>query len=761
MRASKTDILGLPRSIVAIAAAWLGAYTAVAGLRIGGDGFALAIDDLGIVATGSLSAALCFRAFRRQSGDARRVWACMALGIGSWVVGDGIWTFAELARGSQPAFPSAPDVFYLAGTGFTIAAVWQFPSGPRDRDARVRMGLDALILIGSGFTVAWVIYLRDVQAAGSGSAAEQAVALAYPIMDVISLAIMLFAFTRTPRAARGSIGLLMAGIGIQALSDSAYAYTETLTSYSFGVIDAGWLAAYLLIALAALRPIPERGASTTLSPARTLVPYAAAGVSIGVRIASEAAGYHDMTLLYAGIGVILLVLLRLMVTLTDDLRHNRSLEAELAHRALHDPATGLPNRIFFKEHLAHLLDDPQSSVAVAVITSDLRDVIARHGPAGGDAVSVEAARRIRSLTDTERSVASLGGDGFGILINTPMGAADAMQTADAYARALREPFVLDGHEMHCRVKIGLALSDDIDDPDTMLRNATVAAHGAPGGGPAAVFDADAHRATLERNDLAHDLREAMRLEQLRVSYQPIVTLDGSTIVGAEALLRWTHPRLGDIPPSVFIPLAESDQSIVELGEWVLEQAVAQAARWRALGLELRCNINVSPLQFADRSFLSFLEDVLGRYDVDPASIVLEITESFAMRQDGDMIGRMHEVTKRGLRIAIDDFGTGYSSLAYLKDLPVDTLKIDQAFVSEIASGPADAAIARAIVRLASILHLRTIAEGVETVEQARMLDEMGCQAAQGFLYSPAVPAEQLEQLVARKRPRLARVEHAG
>jgi diguanylate cyclase (GGDEF)-like protein len=426
-------------------------------------------------------------------------------------------------------------------------------------------------------------------------------------------------------------------------------------------------------------------------------------------------------------------------------------------QALHDPLTRLPNRALFRDRVEHALARARwRSQKVAVCFLDLdrfKPINDTWGHHVGDQVLIDIATRLRRAVRDSDTVARLGGDEFAILLEDLDEQADVMRMARRIQDAMREPIQVRGRPIPLRASVGIAVSDDgASDVDELIRDADVAMYSAKkrGGGRSLIFEPSMRAGLAERLELEMELRRALSQEQLEVHYQPTVNLASGEIVGAEALLRWTHRTRGPISPATFIPLAEECGLIVQIGRWVLEQGCLQARRWHEAFPNrppLALSINVSPIQLSRDEFVQDVARILRETGVEPSSITLEITES-ALMEDTDASTRaLGQLKALGVHLAIDDFGTGYSSLNYLQRMPIDILKIDRSFVDRVDRGGDDLAFARAIVELARTLSLRTVAEGIELESQAECLDQLGCDLGQGFLYAKAVPADELTELL--------------
>ena len=445
-----------------------------------------------------------------------------------------------------------------------------------------------------------------------------------------------------------------------------------------------------------------------------------------------------------------------LVLNSRDVSERKLLERQLAHQAFHDPLTGLANRALLMDRIEHALALARPVAAgVAVVVCDVdgfKGVNDSLGHAAGDELLVAAAHRLRTCAREHDTVARLGGDDFALLLEG-LGAWDAAElTAHHIVAAFAEPFVLEGREVVVSVSVGTALGAGATTPAQVLRDADLAMYGAKarGGGRAVAFEPGMHAAALERLELEADLRRAIAGGDLQLHYQPLVRVHDGTVDGVEALVRWNHPVRGPIPPAVFVPLAEETGLVLDLGRWVLETALAQLAGWRADGTaasDLTMSVNVSPLQLADYRLVGDVTDALHRHGLDPSLVVLEITESAVVADPTAAVAQLEALRRLGVRLALDDFGTGWSSLSALRSFPLDSLKVDRAFVEGITDQPAALALVRGILTLSGALCLETVAEGVETAEQFDALRVMRCGLAQGYHLARPAPADEIAPLL--------------
>ena len=434
----------------------------------------------------------------------------------------------------------------------------------------------------------------------------------------------------------------------------------------------------------------------------------------------------------------------------------RSREQELVHRAAHDSLTGLVNRYGLHQRLDAWLTSPQAELAVLFIDLDhFKDVNDSRGHAAGDELLCEASARLQSVASAKALVSRQGGDEFAIVLP----GADATQ-AEACARAvvtaLGRPFVLRETTQVLGASVGVSLCPAHGrEREELLRRADVALYAAKaaGRGRHVLFTPEFDAAAQERLTLLAELRTAIEREEFVVHYQPRVQASDGTIRSAEALVRWAHPQRGLVMPGAFIGLAESAGLIDAIGGLVLEGACRQLACWQRDGVAIaRVSVNVSPQQLASGRLPALVRALLDRHRLPGHLLELEVTESLLVGDAVDAATQLAQVRAWGVTIAMDDFGTGYSSMSVLRQLPIDVMKVDRSFVTDVCDDRGALAVTRAIVALAKSMSLHLVAEGVETEAQAALLARLGCDELQGFLYSRAVPAEQLAQLSGLRRP---------
>ncbi len=442
---------------------------------------------------------------------------------------------------------------------------------------------------------------------------------------------------------------------------------------------------------------------------------------------------------------------------TRDITERRALEERLAHQASHDTLTRLPNRSLLLDRVDRALArHRRHGTGVAVVFLDLdgfKTINDTLGHAGGDAVLREVAKRIEEAVRETDSAARLGGDEFAVLLDGVEGPDEAQQVTDRILEFIGRPFRHDERDLRPAASAGIAFASvERSTAEALLRDADAAMYAAKqrGDGGHAVFRREMRAASTRRLELRSALRDAVASDELELVFQPVVRTDDLSLVGVEALARWEHPTLGQIPPAEFIPLAEDTGLIVGMGRTLLRRACRQAMRLQEAqppgAHPLRMAVNLSARQLASETVVEDVEAAIADAGIPSWSLTLEITES-AMMIDVDLaVSRLRDLKDLGVQLAVDDFGTGYSSLNMIRRFPIDVLKIDRTFVQALED-PTTRALTASIVELAGILNLLTVAEGIETGAQLARVRALGCQRAQGYHLHRPMPAGQVEGLV--------------
>jgi diguanylate cyclase (GGDEF)-like protein len=437
------------------------------------------------------------------------------------------------------------------------------------------------------------------------------------------------------------------------------------------------------------------------------------------------------------------------VTTHQDITEQRRSEARIAHMALHDALTGLPNRMLLNERLGQALARVKRGELVAAHLIDLdhfKNVNDTLGHPAGDKLLKMATERLRGVARGGDTVARMGGDEFAIVQTAIEHPSDATALALRLIEIVSEPYDVDGQQVVIGTSVGIAVGPaDGLSPDELMRNADLALYRAKGDGRGTFrfFEQAMDAQMQERRAMERDLRKALAAGEFELHYQPVVNLARDEIRGFEALIRWRHPEKGLIPPSAFIPLAEEIGFIIPLGEWALRKACATAAKWPG---QLEVAVNLSPAQFGTPGLLEVVVGALAASGLPADRLELEITEGTLLQDSENTLSTLFQLRALGVRIALDDFGTGYSSLSYLQSFPFDKIKIDRSFIQDVAEGVGSLNIVRAVAAMAKGLGMSTTAEGVETLEQLETVRAEGCTEMQGFLFSRPLPIEQIEAL---------------
>jgi len=474
-----------------------------------------------------------------------------------------------------------------------------------------------------------------------------------------------------------------------------------------------------------------------------------------------------------------------LVAVLQDISARKALERDLLHRAFHDALTDLANRQLLRDRMDHAvaraMREPEHLAIIILDLDDFKSVNDTQGHAAGDRLLQRIASALLSVTRGCDTVARLGGDEFAVLLEGMQDEDGHEVAAQRIVNALSRPIEIgEGRMVTVRASIGIAMYRPGEGSDELLRNADVALYEAKSRrrGRWVVYDPGMHAALVDKVSLEADLRAAIEVCQLEdkpglkqtgafprfpdrrpaqgwihLAYQPVVDVISNQILGFEALLRWTHPERGDVPPTTFIPVAEETGLILPLGRWALRAACEQASRWNAMRSHdpLHISVNLSAKQILDEQLANDVEAALAESELPPDCLTLEITESVIMQESAVTRTRLNELKELGIRLAIDDFGTGYSSLSYLQQFPIDVLKIDQTFLHRMHQGANDAALVRTIIGLAKLLSLHAVAEGVEDTGQQEQLRDLGCDSAQGFLFGRPMNAQEAESWLASVR----------
>jgi len=434
---------------------------------------------------------------------------------------------------------------------------------------------------------------------------------------------------------------------------------------------------------------------------------------------------------------------------------SRAMTLKMSYLAQHDSLTALPNRVLLNDRLSEAIAlSGRYRRQLALLFLDLdrfKHINDSLGHLVGDGLLQSVGRRLFTCVRSSDTVSRLGGDEFVVLLWEVRHARDAAIIADKILKALREPHQIMQHELHITGSIGIVTyPDDGTDAETLLKKADVAMYHAKDTGRDSYqfFKSEMNVRAMERQSLEDSLRHAIERCELSLHYQPKMDLATGTIIGVEALIRWLHPQRGLVPPAQFIEIAEDSGLIVPIGRWVLREACRQARVWQLAGLPPMCiAINISAVELRAPGFVAGVRAILREAELEPRYLELELTETALMEDSRSVADVLKQLKDIGVQLALDDFGTGFSSLSHLKRFPIDALKIDPSFVRDLTTDEDDASIVTAVIGMGKNLHMRVVAEGVETSEQLAMLREFGCPQGQGYYFSRPVPALEFGHLV--------------
>jgi diguanylate cyclase (GGDEF)-like protein len=679
-----------------------------------------------------------------------------------------IWCYFTIISHTPDPSSVAGDVLELVAVPFALAGLVTFVRSPSHGLTNLRNLLDSTLIGSSCLFIAWTTVLSTIYSHAGGGIVTHAVDLAFPVGDLVIASLVLIVATRAGPRRRTSFHLVAAGLIAFAIADTAFAYLHTLHRYGTGnVTDTAWVLGFCLVSLGAywnyLHPevTGERLArSTTWTVVGPYLPLAGAiAAAVWQAVAHRSLDRFSQATF---IVVIMVVAVRQVVVLLDNMSLSRRLEtrveqrtAQLRHREFHDGLTGLANRALFAEYLdTAVARQRRSGASLVIVLINLFDFTRfndLHGSLIGDDIIRSVAARLRSTVRDADSIARIGGDEYGLLLEGPATDLSAEAAATKLLATLAAPYGIAGQSFSVHASLGVAsCSPGESTGDSLIREASLALHAAKtrGGHCFEVYSESVHSFILERMRTEAELGGALESEELRVYYQPVLDASTCTVVGVEALVRWEHPQRGLLTPDQFVPQAERNGMIIEVGTWVLRQACCDIQALSSPGLPLTLGVNLSARQLDDDTVVSTVARVLSESGLAPERLTLEVTESAIM----DDVDRAAETLRRlrdiGVEIAIDDFGTGYSTLGTLRQLPVDTLKVDRSFVMDVAVDQAAADLTRRTLQLAADFELKTVAEGVEDAEQLHLLVELGCQCVQGYLFSRPVPLDQLGPLLA-------------
>jgi diguanylate cyclase (GGDEF)-like protein len=703
---------------------------------------------------------------RRSAKKERLPWYLFALGQALFVTGDVLaYNYQRFFHRELP-FPSVADIAYLAVypclvVGILVLIRRRAPG----RDAASL--IDSLIIATGAGVLSWVFLMAPYAHDGTLSLPTKLISIAYPLMDIVVLAVAV-CLAVAPGKRETSFYLVTFSILALALTDSIYGWKLLHGGYETGGrLDAGWIAFYVFFAAAALHPsmrslslrVPDRPPS--LTPLRLALLAAATLIGPAVQGALALLGRPIDAPVVAGSSVALVSLV--VVRMAGLMRKQEHAQKLLTHIAFHDSLTGLANRALFADRVGCALErqlrSPDSTVAVLFLDlDDFKTVNDTFGHVAGDQLLHQVGARLARCLRTIDTSARLGGDEFAVLLDGIDNEIEAADVAKRMMAALEAPFELGDEIVTVRASVGIAFGGDRHgacSTEELLRKADFAMYTAKGHGKNRyeIFESERHVSVLERVQMKADLVRAVEDDQLRLHYQPLVVLGTGEVVGIEALVRWEHPERGLLLPADFIELAEETGAIVPLGRWVLQQACRDARELQLAyptNVPLRVCVNVSMRQLQSPRLAVDVREALSHSGLSPSTLVLEITESTMMEDTQLSISRLNELKGIGLKLAVDDFGAGYSSLNYIRDFPVDIIKIDRSFIEGIRDEDRAKTVTETMIGLVRNLRLLSVAEGIEAPRQLSQMLNLHCDLGQGFYLGSPMTKDAIAELLSQQ-----------
>ncbi|MCH9769169.1 MAG: EAL domain-containing protein, partial [Actinomycetia bacterium] len=635
---------------------------------------------------------------------------------------------------------------------------------------------DGVIVAGALFSATWVTLLGTVYHARALEPLALALTLAYPVAGITLVTVALLLLVRVPDQDRTMMALLTAGLMLIAVADIAYAYATAVEDRYYQAISLGWAWGFLAIGAAAMvsrQATHGPVAVAPRAPSRASIWLPFVPVAIAVAVCAPVLLPRLGAMYLVGSVTMLAVMVRQLLVLDE----NRRLLVEASDRALHDPLTGLANRTLFADRLTQAIKrHERDALTVAVLVLDLDDfklVNDTLGHPAGDAMLVEVAVRLTGTVRSSDTVARLGGDEFAVLIEGEWAASHL--TAQRVVQAFDQPFVIEGEDLLVRPSVGLAVASANESAvtvDELLRQADIAMYAAKrsrssqlstfapeldlrrriGSAAASVAPEQEVGGIRDSARLLGELRYAIEHASLSAVYQPKFDLRTDRVVGVEALVRWPHPRHGLLAPEKFLPLVREHGLMPSVTSLMLNLALDDAATWHSKGVGVPVSVNFFAPSISDADLPGQIVSALDARGLPPEVLTVEITEDLLLENLESTREAFTRLRDLRIRTAIDDFGTGYSALWYLRDFPVHEVKLDREFIAPILTQPTSAAIVRAVIDLAHALGVTPVAEGVENAETAAKLLEYGCDVAQGYYYSPPLPAPAILDLLESQKP---------
>jgi diguanylate cyclase len=743
--ATRTGRLGLPRSVRILQVVTGGLvllYLASTILRPRGTSIALYDVWVGNLGYSGCVVMCAWRAIAQRPG--RWGWAALAGGLAFFTAGSVLWT-AVVQYSTPVPYPSIADFCFLADYPLAFLGIGLLVRETLPNTTKI-IWVDGLIAALGVAALEATLVIGPISQANHGDPGTVATNIAYPIGDLVLFTMVVGVFAVRGWRPGRLWWTLGAGLVIFAAADSVYVLRVTSGTYVTGTpLDSTWAIAAFLMATAAWQGL-HAGAEIKSSPmiqAPNFVPVLFLLSSLGIVVyATE----HRHLLL----GVVLATA-TLAIAIARSAYAFRQLRAlaDSKREARTDELTGLPNRRLFFERLVVCFEPSPTPHRLAVLMIDLdrfKEINDSLGHHVGDDVLRQLGPRLTAAVGSTGTVARLGGDEFGLVLSPLVDPTAATDMAERVREALREPFQLKGMSLRVDASIGIALAPDHGTtPESVLQKADVAMFAAKRAhAPWQIYSSEHDQNARERLELMEDLRDALRRREIVLYYQPILDLSKGKVTGAEALARWQHPSRGILPPAVFLGLVADAGLMGPFTMSVLDQALIQQARWSKQGYDLGVSVNISAASLRDEELPDKVAALISTYNVNPARITLEITEDSFIADPEQALLILERLRSLGVELSIDDFGTGFSSLTYIRRLPVSELKLDRTFLTGAPRDKRAVSVIHSTVDLAHSLGLRIVAEGIENLDALGLVDDLGCDAAQGYLIGRPVPADEFD-----------------
>ncbi len=685
--------------------------------------------------------ALCaWRAIARRPG--RWAWGALAGGLLLFTTGSVLWTTWVQFFNPVP-YPSVADFSFLAFFFMAFLGIGLLVRETVPKTSRT-VWVDAVIAAVGVAALEATLVIGPISQANRGDFATVATNIAYPIGDLVLVTMVVAVFSVRGWRPGRLWWTLGAGLVVFAAADSVYVLRVTSGTYVTGTpLDSLWLIGAFLMVFAAWQGMGAAKQNAVLLQPPNIVPALFLLSSLGIVVYATA-----RPVLPLGVVLATATLVIAIARSAYAFRQLRAL-AESKREARTDELTGLPNRRLFFERLAVSLEPNPTPHRLAVLMIDLdrfKEINDSLGHKVGDDVLRQLGPRLTTAVGGTGTVARLGGDEFGLVLSPLVDPSAAIAVAERVREVLREPFHLEGMSLRVDASIGIALAPDhATTPEGVLQKADVAMFAAKRShAPWQIYSSEHDENTLDRLELMEDLRDAIRRHEIVVYYQPILDLSKGRVVGAEALARWQHPSRGILAPVTFLGLVADAGLMDPFTMSVLDQAFTQQATWAERGYDLGVSINISAASLRDEALPDKIGALMSTRGVDPTHITLEITEDCFIANPDEAMLVLDRLRALGINLSIDDFGTGFSSLTYMRRLPVTEVKLDRTFLSGAPSDQRAVSVIRSTVDLAHSLGLRIVAEGIENLDTLALVDDLGCDAAQGYLMGRPVPAAEFD-----------------